>query len=72
MKYGYLWWIDSAGRHNCYYTMGYGGQCIMLIPDLEMIIVTTADHSIEWEKAYQQNCSLHDLINNYILISIIN
>ena len=34
--YGYQWWVHKEGL---YAAVGYGGQVLMLIPDLELIVV---------------------------------
>lgn len=45
--YGYQWWSATAGEHRFDYAMGHGGQMIVLLHDLNMIIVTTADPQLE-------------------------
>jgi len=40
--YGYLWWISSVGPSASFYALGYGGQTIYMIPNLDMVLVTTA------------------------------
>jgi CubicO group peptidase (beta-lactamase class C family) len=41
--YGYQWWSATVGRHRFDYACGHGGNYIILLHDLDMIIVTTAD-----------------------------
>ncbi|MDJ0751872.1 MAG: serine hydrolase [Ardenticatenaceae bacterium] len=41
--YGYQWWSSRAGDHYFNYASGHGGNYIILLHDLDMIIVTTAD-----------------------------
>jgi len=41
--YGYQWWSSRAGRHYFWYASGHGGNYIILLDDLDMVIVTTAD-----------------------------
>ncbi len=41
--YGYQWWSATVGEHHFDYAAGHGGQLIVLLDDLDMIIVTTAD-----------------------------
>jgi CubicO group peptidase (beta-lactamase class C family) len=41
--YGYQWWSASAGNHRFNFAWGHGGQLIILLKDLDMVIVTTAD-----------------------------
>ena len=44
--YGYLWWIlkpdpDGKGQHNIYAAKGFMGQYIFVIPEYDMVVVTT-------------------------------
>lgn len=46
--YGYLWWImkgdpDGEGEQPIYSARGYGGQYIFIIPEHDMIVVTTSN-----------------------------
>jgi len=43
LGYGYGWWTARVGDHQFNYAWGHGGQLIVLLDDLEMVIVTTAD-----------------------------
>jgi CubicO group peptidase (beta-lactamase class C family) len=41
--YGYLWWIPpGAERWAWFAAIGYGGQFLVVVPELEMLVVTTA------------------------------
>ena len=42
LEYGYLWWSGTSGTHRFNFAWGHGGQLICVIPDLNMVIVTTA------------------------------
>jgi CubicO group peptidase (beta-lactamase class C family) len=39
--YGYQWWI---GENGVYSAQGYGGQIIFVVPDKDLIIVTTGNY----------------------------
>jgi CubicO group peptidase (beta-lactamase class C family) len=41
--YGYQWWSADAGKHHVNFAWGHGGQLIVLVHDLDMVVVTTAD-----------------------------
>ena len=41
-QYGYQWWKLSGGG---YAALGYGGQRIVVVPDLDMVVVVTGDFS---------------------------
>jgi len=43
LGYGYQWWSARAGDRYFNYASGHGGQYIVLLDELDMIIVATAD-----------------------------
>ena len=43
LGYGYGWWTARAGDHHFSFAWGHGGQLIVLLDELDMVIVTTAD-----------------------------
>ncbi len=40
--YGYGWWIRELGGRQVYYAWGYGGQFIFVVPEEDMVVVTTS------------------------------
>lgn len=40
LGYGLMWWIDPSLK--AYTALGYNGQTVFVIPDLDLIVVTTA------------------------------
>ena len=40
--YGYQWWSARAGEHHFDYAAGHGGQLIVLLDELDMVIVVTS------------------------------
>jgi CubicO group peptidase (beta-lactamase class C family) len=45
--YGYQWWTDSVDLHDSFYASGFGGQLIQVVPDLDLVVVITADAAQE-------------------------
>jgi CubicO group peptidase (beta-lactamase class C family) len=45
--YGYQWWTDSVDLHDSFYASGFGGQRIQVVPDLDLVVVITADAAQE-------------------------
>ena len=43
LGYGYQWWSAKVGKHRFDYVCGHGANYIILLQELDMIIVTTAD-----------------------------
>jgi CubicO group peptidase (beta-lactamase class C family) len=43
LGYGYLWWSARAGDRRYNLAWGHGGQLIVLVDELDMVIVVTAD-----------------------------
>ncbi len=68
--YGYQWWIAQAGGYDVYFALGHGGQIIVNVPELNMIIVTTAHWEVSPETSGIQINSELNLIANFILTPI--
>ena len=60
--YGYMWWINRFGG---YAALGYGGQYIFVVPELEMVVVFTGG-------LYQGNDLFYpgELMENFIIKSV--
>jgi CubicO group peptidase (beta-lactamase class C family) len=41
--YGYQWWSARAGEHRFDYAWGHGGQLLILLNDLDMVVVVISD-----------------------------
>jgi CubicO group peptidase (beta-lactamase class C family) len=66
--YGYQWWSATVGEHHFDYAAGHGGQLIVLLHDLDMIIVTTADplYELPAEEGWQFEGPIVDLVGKFI------
>jgi CubicO group peptidase (beta-lactamase class C family) len=66
--YSYSWWTKdlsySGEKINMFRANGWGGQSIMVFPDLEMVIVFTGGN-------YDENTSLFEIIERFIIPAIL-
>jgi CubicO group peptidase (beta-lactamase class C family) len=66
--YGYYWWIGSIHSHDYFFANGYGGQFIVVVPDIRLIVVATNIWSgVSGATANAQWYSTLDIIMNKII-----
>ena len=55
--YGYTWWINEAdgpnGKVNLFQASGWGGQEIIVIPDLDLVVVFTGGNYVVKKHIYE-------------------
>lgn len=64
--YGYGWWIRELAGYTTAYAWGYGGQFIFLVPDLDLVIVTTSSTAVG-DEARGHTRAVLDLVERLIL-----
>jgi CubicO group peptidase (beta-lactamase class C family) len=64
--YGYGWWLKKMAGHDVSYAWGYGGQYIVLVPDLKLVVVTTSSSTPHQERRSHRR-ELTDLIEEDIV-----
>jgi len=65
--YGYLWYLDEEPDYDVILGWGYGGQFIYSVPELDLIVTTTASWFVSSRKKEQQEIDILDHIVNTIL-----
>jgi CubicO group peptidase (beta-lactamase class C family) len=66
--YGYFWWIGASTSHGYFFANGYGGQFIVVVPDLRLIVVATNQWwNISIDAANEQWYSTLSVIMNRII-----
>ena len=66
--YGYQWWSARVGEHNFDYAAGHGGQLIVLLDELDMVIVATSypfwlQHDAE---SWKHELAIMNLVGEFI------
>ena len=65
-RYGYGWWVRELAGRDAFYAWGFGGQYIIVVPDLEMVVVATSSPSVA-EDRRSHRVTLFDLIEQDII-----
>lgn len=65
--YGYQWWSARVGEHHVNFAWGHGGNLIVLVDELDMIIVTTADplHELPGEAGWKYEKANINLVGKF-------
>jgi CubicO group peptidase (beta-lactamase class C family) len=66
--YGYFWWSAKAGKHEFNYAWGHGGNLIVLVHDLDLVIVTTADTlpGLSGDESWEKEGAIIDVVGKFI------
>ena len=65
-QYGLGWWMREMAGFDTAYAWGYGGQFILLVPDLGLVVVTTSS-SIPGNTRRRHTRALYDLLENQVV-----
>jgi len=64
--YGYLMWIDNYKNHEIWLAAGAGGQYIMIVPELNMILVTTTITNLQSDQQNKNALHILKLLNDFV------
>jgi CubicO group peptidase (beta-lactamase class C family) len=70
--YGYLWWTGSFdGGHEAYVAKGWGGQFIVVIPELDLVtVVTGGNYDVNSSSADVPFGIYDDIVYDHVLAAI--
>jgi CubicO group peptidase (beta-lactamase class C family) len=64
--YGYGWWMREFAGHDAYFAWGYGGQYVFVLPDLDLVIVTTSSTTVSDERRGHRR-TIFDLVERFVI-----
>jgi CubicO group peptidase (beta-lactamase class C family) len=64
--YGYGWWVRELAGHSSYYAWGFGGQYIFIVPDLQLVVVSTSASTVS-EDRREHRATMYDIIERLII-----
>jgi CubicO group peptidase (beta-lactamase class C family) len=68
-EYGYGWWMRELAGHQAYFAWGFGGQYIILVPDLELVVVTTSASTVAEDRRSHRR-TLFELIEDLVIAPV--
>ena len=66
--YGYQWWSAEVGDHHVNFAWGHGGQLIVLLDDMNMVVVVTADpmYEVYGSDSWRHEKANFELVGDFI------
>ena len=63
-----MWWLTKMGNHQVSFAGGHGGQLIVLVHDMNMVVVSTADYlpGLFGEEAWNKTKAVMELVGRFI------
>jgi CubicO group peptidase (beta-lactamase class C family) len=68
-QYGYGWWMRDLAGHQAYFAWGFGGQYIILVPDLELVVVTTSASTVAEDRRTHRR-TLFELVEDLVVAPV--
>jgi CubicO group peptidase (beta-lactamase class C family) len=68
-EYGYGWWMRELAGQDVVFAWGFGGQYIFVVPDLELVVVTTSS-SIVGEERRTHRRTVFDIVEQLIIAPV--
>jgi len=69
-NYGYQWWLWAPGSfdmpNGAYQALGYGGQMILILPDIDTVIVATSNPLVTEQVSNEQQKGLTTFVDQYV------
>jgi CubicO group peptidase (beta-lactamase class C family) len=70
-EYGYGWWMREMAGRQTFYAWGFGGQFIVLVPGLDLVVVSTSAATVSEDRRDHRR-TVDDIIENLIIAPLSN
>jgi CubicO group peptidase (beta-lactamase class C family) len=70
-EYGYGWWMREMAGRQTYYAWGFGGQFIVLVPSLDLVVVSTSAATVSDDRRDHRR-NVDDIIETLIIAPLAN
>ena len=68
-QYGYGWWVHEIAGHDTCFAWGYGGQYVFVLPELDLVVVTTSSPDVSEERRGHRQ-ELFDILDRLVVAPI--
>ena len=68
-QYGYGWWMRELAGHQAYFAWGFGGQYIILVPALDLVVVTTSASTVAEDRRSHRR-TLFELVEDLVIAPV--
>ena len=65
-EYGYGWWIREMAGRKAWYAWGFGGQFIVLVPSLDLVVVSTSAATVSDDRREHRR-TVDDIIEHLVI-----
>ena len=68
-EYGYAWWVYEIRGYDTCFAWGYGGQYIFVLPEVDLVIVTTSSPDVSEERRGHRRL-LFDILDEQVVAPV--
>lgn len=68
-EYGYGWWMRELAGEDVVFAWGFGGQYIFVVPNLELVVVTTSSSTVGEERRTHRR-TVFDIVEQFIIAPV--
>jgi CubicO group peptidase (beta-lactamase class C family) len=68
-RYGYGWWMRELAGHQAYFAWGFGGQYIIIVPALELVVVTTSASTVAEDRRSHRR-TLFEIVEDLVIAPV--